>query len=384
MKKEARINILIGVMVAIIIGVFYYSVYDKKNSKVMAKGGRVEQLTDVDVAVVKRGNIEIVRVYTANIEAYQAIDIKTKHAGQVKKILVEMGDKVKANQLIALMDSDGATKDYEQKKATLEVIELSLQRVKLNRDSKENEYEKMQSLYEKKLISQKEFDRVEAEYKESDVAYRLQEALLSQKIAELQQAELTLKDTEIRAPFAGYIGNRYIESGAVVSADTSLATVVSIDKVRVQIGVDEKDLIMLSEGMPTLIYVDSYPNRIFRGVIERISPVLDSNTHLGKVRIAIDNKDNLLKPGMSAKIRMVIKSRLNALIIPITAAINKEGQDVVYIATEGKAFERRVKVGVIDENQAEIISGLDEGEWVIVSKQQLLSNGVKINVGKRY
>lgn len=384
MKKEARINILIGIMVAIIIGVFYYSVYDKKNSRVMKDGEKVEQLIDVDVAVVKRGNIEIVRVYTANIEAYQTIDLKTKHAGQVKKILVEMGDKVKANQLIALMDSNGATKEYERKKAALEVIELSLQRAKLHRDAKKIEYEKMQSLYDKKLISQKEFEKAGAEYKESDVAYRLQEAELSQKIAELQQAELSLQDTEIRASFAGYISNRYIESGAVVSADTSLATIVSIDKVRVQIDVDEKDLIMLSEGLPTLIYVDSYPNRIFEGVIERISPVLDSNTHLGKVRIGIDNKDNLLKPGMSAKIRMMIKSRLNALIIPIIAVINKEGHDIVYIATEGKAFEKKVKVGVIDENQAEIISGVYEGEWVIISQQQLLNNGIKINVRKRY
>jgi len=383
-KKEAKINILIGVMLGLIIIAFYFSVYEKKGVKQQAGSRQVEPIVDVDVAVVKRGKIEIVRVYTANIEAYKAIDIKTKHAGQLKKIFVEMGDKVKANQLIALMDSNGAMKAYEQKKAALEVIELALQRAKLQREAKKIEYEKMLSLYEKKLISQKEFEKAKAEYKESDIAYELQQAELSQRMAELQEAELILQDTEIRAPFSGFIGNKYIEAGAIVSPNTALATLVAIDKVKVQIDVDEKDLIMLKEGMPTLVYVDSYPNRIFEGVIERMSPVLDSSTHLGKVCIGINNDDNLLKPGMSAKIKMVIKSRLDALIVPLTAVINKDGQDIVYVTNEGKAFERRVKVGVIDESQAELVSGVDEGEWVIMAQQMTLNNGTRVNVRRRY
>ncbi len=384
MRKELKINILIGIMVGLIILAFYFSVYNKRGAEAINKKREVEPYIDVDVSVVRRGNIEIVRVYMANIEAYKSIDLKTKYGGQVKKIFFEMGDRVKANQIIALMDSDSASKAYDQRKAALEVIELSLERARLQREAKKAEYEKIAALYEKKLISQKEYEKVETDYKESEVAYMLHQAELSQKIAELKQAELMMQDTEIRVPFSGYIGNRYVEAGSIVSANTPLALLISIDKVKVQIDVDEKDLILLGEGMPTLVYVDSFPNRIFEGVIERISPILDSNTHLGKVFIVINNEDNLLRPGMSAKIKMVIKSRMNALIVPVSAIINKEGNDIVFIAHEGKAIERKIKVGVIDESRAEIFQGVEEGEWVIVSQQHLLNDGMKINVKKKY
>ncbi|OGF66647.1 MAG: hypothetical protein A2Y62_20050 [Candidatus Fischerbacteria bacterium RBG_13_37_8] len=383
MKRELTINLTIGAVIALTIIVFYFSFYGKQDKANSVKAEQGIPVVKVKVSVAKKGDIEIVRVYTANIEAERALEIKPQYTGQIKNIYIEMGDKVKKNQIIATLDSDGANQLYQQKKAALEFVNVSLEKAELQKKAKQAELEKARSLFEKLLISQKDYDRAEMEFKNAEIDYMLQQAELNQKIADLQQVAILLDDTEIKAPFSGYIGSKSVDTGSVVSAMTTIATLVSIDTVKVHIDVDEKDLTMLDNEMPIVAIVDTYPNRTFEGIIERISPVLDNTTHLGKAQIRIDNSHNLLKPGMSAKIKIVVKSQTDALIIPINAVVNNDGQDIVYTTSGGKAFEKIVKLGVRDEERVEVINGISEGEWVIVTGQDALSEGTRINVQER-
>lgn len=382
-KNQINLNYLLGFIIIILFATILYKFSNNIIRKNIDEDNSGSSLIPVEVAVVKKGDINLIRVYTSNIEAEQSIDIKPKISGQVKRIFVEMGDKVSKGQPIAQLDDSDALQFYQQKKAIAEVVEASLKKANIEKENKKRELMRMQSLFEKKLISQKELDKADAEYKNAEINYLLQQAELNQKIAEVKQAKILFDDTVIKAPFSGFIASRYVENGAFVSPNTVISTLVSIENVKAKIDVDEKDLIMLYENMPVKIEVESFPNRNFEGYIERISPVLDNNTHLGKVQIKISNPNKILKPGMFVKIRISIKSQSNALIIPTSGVINKDGKDIVYIAKEGKALEKEVKLGVSDDERIEVVKGLSEGDWIIIAGQQSLQDGDQIIVKKK-
>lgn len=381
--NRININYLIGFIILIFIFMLFYKFSPNIMNKNKIEENPAIPLIPVEVAIAKKGDINIIRVYTSNIEAEQSIEIKPKVSGQIKHIFIEMGDKVQKGQPIAKLDDTDALQFYEQKKAIADVVEASVKKSEMEKENKRKELLKAQSLFEKKLISQKELDKAESEYKNAEINYLLQQAELNQKIAELKQAKILLEDTLIIAPISGFIAGKYVETGSVVSPNTVLCTIVSIENVKAKIDVDEKDLIMLYENMPVKIEVDSFPNRKFEGNIERISPVLDNTTHLGKVEIKISNPNKILKPGMFVKIQISIKSQLNALIIPSIAVINKNGHDIVYIAKEGKALERKVRLGVSDDERIEVVEGLNEGDWIIITGQQSLQDGDRIIVKKK-
>ena len=146
LRKEITINLIIGILVACIMAIFLLKIYDGKNKNVVQQKEGNTPIIPVEVTVVKRGDIEIVRVFSSNIEAEQAVEIKPKANGQIKEVFIEMGDKVRKDQPVVRLDDNESKQLCEQRKAALEVVQVSLQKAEIEKENKKNEAEKAKSL----------------------------------------------------------------------------------------------------------------------------------------------------------------------------------------------------------------------------------------------
>ena len=170
----------------------------------------------------------------------------------------------------------------------------------------------------------------------------------------------------VESPIDGVIGRLYIDRGTNVSIQTPIALVVNMDVVKITVNVVERDLPKIKEGQPSEIKIDAYPDKVFEGVVERVCPVVDLTSRTALVEIKIPNDDYRLKPGMFARIKILIKEKENVLTIPRDAIVKENSSNYAFVVNDdNKANRRKVELGLSENNKLEVISGLNEGELVV-------------------
>ncbi len=179
----------------------------------------------------------------------------------------------------------------------------------------------------------------------------------------------------------GTVGRVYVDLGAKVTLQTPVALVVDMDRVKVKIDVVERDLPKIKIGQEAQIRVDAYPERDFTGKVWKISPVVDLASRTAPVEILVSNLKHLLKPGMFARIKILIRERKGILIIPRDAIIREDSSNYVFVVKDkNKVHRKKIEVGLHKNNKFEVINGLDESELVVTMGNTRLKEGNLIEV----
>ncbi len=209
-------------------------------------------------------------------------------------------------------------------------------------------------------------------------------------LAQIRQAEAALRLTKtrlrqatIRAPIEGVIGKRYVDRGADVGPSAPIVRIVSMDKVKVVAQVVEKELAQLKAGVVAEVSVDAYPEKVFHGSIVRISPTLDPASRTADVEVELNNEDHLLKPGMFARVDLVVQRRSGVFLLPRDSLLRQDGPPAVFVHDSGRAFFREVRLGLQGETNMEILNGLEEGDEVILVGHYDLKDGMPVKVLRR-
>ena len=286
-----------------------------------------------------------------------------KVAGYLKTIRVDKGDHVTAGQVVAEIEAPELEADYVRQKAEVTVSEVSYRRV---------------SEAQKKapdLVMPQTVDDAKGK--------------LDMAKANLQRTETLLGYTKIVAPFSGIVSRRSVDPGAFIPSATSgsvstsaaLLTLIDIRSVRIEIPVPEPEVPRVKVGLPVQATIDELPGRVFTGSITRFAYALDeaSKTMLAEAEIA--NPAAELRPGMYARVRLGIETRVEALLVPAGAVIAGKGQDSVLTIAEGKAKRLPVKTGFRDENDVEIVDGLSADQPVIVGGSNPPADGQPVRIG---
>lgn len=240
----------------------------------------------------------------------------------------------------------------------------------------ERDYARNLELQQKGLISATAIDNLK---------YELEAATANWELARLQ-----LSYCDIRSPIGGTVtqrldvvkvGNTVTPVGGVIdSADSSLFVVEDLDTLIVRVNVPERELSKLSVGQMAELDFDAVPGRRFAGKISLISPYINAQTATFEVRIRLTDDDALLRPGMFARVAIVYERKPDALQIPRTALLDGDGPPKVFVVQEGKAAERAVQLGLSNGAMVEIVSGLKDGEQVVVVGQGALKPGATVRV----
>lgn len=251
------------------------------------------------------------------------------------------------------------------------------------------EFARTEQLQALKLVSQSEFDQrqaqVEAARRQYEVARNGAEqqyqALMAAR-ARVVLARKAVDDTNVRAPFAGVVGERLVSVGDYVTRGMKIATVMRVNPLRVELTVPEQFATSVSEGRAVALEVDAYPATTFNGTIRFMSPSVKAESRSLIVEALVDNRDGRLKPGFFATARIEQTSNSPGILVPGVAVRTTAGTARVYVESNGHAEERIVTVGDTLGDLIEITSGLSAGEKVVTTGIDRVTDGARVEVGR--
>ena len=339
-----------------------------------------ESKVPVTVTDIKKGNLEQTIEYQGDIKAEVEVRVFSKIADRIERLYVDEGDKVKKGEPIADISSTRIQQQVRQAQAGLTAAEAQFANVK-------TEYDRMKRLYEQGAVSEQQFDQIQTQYESVN-------AQLEQAEAALISAKSGLEDATVSSPISGVIGQRFMEEGDMAAPSAPLVTVVQMENVETTFSATEQDLGKLRVGQTAYVHVRSFKDKVFTGRVIKISPVLDPMTRMAQVKVLIDNKDNLLRSGMYAKVEILTNVIENTIIIPRfatienTRLIRQTGEDrvvkdyLVFVATDSVAEQRKLDVEYVNHARIAVRSGVSVGEKLIIEGQNDLKNEMPITVVK--
>ena len=323
------------------------------NGEAQAKASAEKAPEAVPVEVAKTARRAIAASYTgtAPLEALADSQVVAKTSGVALSVLVEEGQQVRAGQVLVRLDSARAALEAARTGATMRKLESN--------------YARSRQLAEQKLLSANDNDTLRYDLESARAANRM--------------ANLELSYANVVAPISGVIASRSIKAGNFVQINTPIFRIVDISRLEAVLNVPERELATLKPGLPVALAVDALPGKTFTGVVDRVSPVVDSGSGTFRVICAFDG-GGLLQPGMFGRIKIDYDSRADALVVPRVALLDDEGDPAVYTVKDGKAVRAPVTLGYMDGEWAEVRSGLAEGAQVVVAGKTALRDGTAVQV----
>ena len=306
----------------------------------------------VTVAAVGKGAVRDSFSVVGVSDAYRDVDILSETSGIVRTVSAEVGQMKPAGAVLLKVDD--------------EVAASGLRKAEVNREIASRDFERYRNLQQEGAVALS--------------SYESKHMKLADAEADLVAARRRLHDTAIKAPIAGTVTSRLVESGDLVQPGMKVANMVDLSRVRIRTSVPEKQVPLLSEGMPVQVTSDVFPGRVFRAVITTIS-AKSSKDHTYQVEAVMDNpKDAPFRAGMFARTAFVGGTTRQSLLIPRQALIGSLGTPEVYVVTKGQARKVRLVVGTESGNRLEILQGLSQGDLVVISGQNELGDGSAVTV----
>lgn len=373
----------------------------------------------VKTEVVKRRNIEITvtATSTGTIKSDTEAKITAQRTGSITKLYFDEGDIVKAGQVVAELESNEAYYNMKLSEATLNKARFVLDQMKAAYESMKVDVEKniekakavlvevdnrrkrLFELKERGYVTDMDIDVVQKEYEIAranlDSAIASRDTLKAKKSEIMAQEEVVREATNsfnlsklnydysfIKSPISGVITSRPVRIGEGVNKGSVIAIVVSTESMYIEAFIDEADVARVRIGESVNITMDSYPKKVFKGEVYRISPVVlggKQETRTFEIRVRLKDKGIQIKPGMSADIEIITENIPDVIAIPSQAIIEKNGKKYVYTIKDSKAYLMPVEIGRFNWTLSEILSGLKEGDRVIINPEvEGLKEGVRI------
>jgi HlyD family secretion protein len=352
------------------------------------------------LAKVERGDLAKSVVATGKIEPITKVEVKSKASGIVQKLLVDYGEKVKKDQVLAELDKEEILAQVNQQKASLQASEAAaraadadLQRAKVDAEGPDlpmlkRAYERAQKMAKDGVVSESALDDAQKNYEMAVNKQQLGKANVISATSKLKQAEaqvaqaralLEYQNSTIVSPIDGVVLSRDVEVGTAVSSilvlgssATLVMTLGDTREVYVKGKVDESDIGKVYIGQAARIKVESYKDRTFSGKVTKISPmgVEKDNVTTFEVRVSIDNSKGELKSQMTANAEVLLEEHKGILMVPEGALIYDKDRKASVEVPEPNAKDGRKKldvtVGISNGSKTELLTGLKEGQQVIL------------------
>lgn len=387
-KRVVRCALIGAVLAAIAAGtVLLYRADLSPAPEVDAAGAEPAAPPQVKVTTVVRGDLARRTWVTGEIRAGRAVDLAAKIPGRVQAMrttageLIEEGARIEQGDRVAVMehrDLDAAVRSAEANLGSA-VASHALARV-VYHDAR-REKDRWTALREQGVGTEQQLDQATTAYERLRAELRIAESRVKQAEAELHRAQVNLDEAWITAPFSGIVSRRFVDEGAFVNAGTPLLRLLDLDRVEITGGLSGRHFARIRAGESGVsAVVDAYPEREFTGVVTRLRPELETATRAVAVTVVLDNPGHLLKPGMYARLEITLEQAVGVPVIPDAALFEGPGgQTLVYVVGDGATVaERAVELGLRDGPLVEVVSGLRDGESVLIGGQRQLASGMTV------
>lgn len=325
-------------------------------------------LTNVKTQTVSLGSVEVTTPLAGRIQAKDTINVMPMAAGEVKQVFVEVGDTVTAGQTLFTIDSNQADIQYQQALLNVKNLEDSIEMIKTNLD-------RTKTLYDAGAAAKTDVEQLENTYNSTKI--QLEQARLS-----AQQASDALGYYTVTAPSGGYVTSVNVVAGGL--AGQSMAAVVISDTSVLELNASLSEYLISSVkvGDTVNVNIESASDEPFTGTITQISEAPTQGTYTYPVTVKVNDPKGVIKAGMFAEVRLISARKENVVAVPSDAVVTSSGEKkVVVLNSDGETVTlKNVEVGVDNGTTAEITSGLNTGETIVVKGQTYVKNGEKVRV----
>lgn len=360
----------------------------------------------VQVEVVRRDSVRRAVDVVGTLAAVDQVTISSEADGKVSRILADLGDRVTAGQVLIQIDREKQQYSYEQQQAVLArtlaqygapdpqhlpEIEKTpdVQRANADLVQATQAFDRASELHKRTLISQQALDDARAILQSKRASYDAALQNAKNLRAGIQASEATMKlagrqlrDTDIRAPFDGYVEKRLVNLGELVRTQMPVMAVVRLDPLKVIAEIPERMAPWISAGQAVDLLVDAYAGRTFTGKVSRISPGVNTATRAFPMEALVPNASAVLKPGTFARVHIKSGKVDTVLTLPYAALQYRYGVNRVFVVDGGKLVLRELAVGERLGDRIEILNGVKAGERVAVTDVDTLTDGALVTVTK--
>ncbi|MBE0467002.1 MAG: efflux RND transporter periplasmic adaptor subunit [Candidatus Desulforudis sp.] len=345
-----------------------------------------EQEEDAAVAVfvakAEMGRLSRGDFLTGKVAARAEIHVVPKMAGKVAAVTVDVGDRVQAGQVLLRFEVPELEAQLRQAEAGVAQAESGLVQAQLSLEQAEADYERMKYLFDQEAIPAAEFEKVEMNYKMArDQAENLRPAQLRQAEAQLEYVQANLANAVVASSITGLVAARNVDPGEMASQTTPVFTIVDIDQVRVEVSASEKLVNRIKTGQEVAVLVTAVSSEPLTGKVFSVAPAADPRTRTYPVRIELPNPEHQLKPGMFAEVDFGTAED-ESVLVPRDAVFQRAGVNAVFVYADGRVEFREVVPGPSDGRTIVVHEGLETGETVVVSGQDVLEDGMEVEASE--
>ena len=375
----------------------FFSASCKSGYPVSAKNGPNVEPRQVKTVAVSEVTMERTVTVTGTLAAYDQATVSAKVPGRLGTISVDLGSVVKQGQIVAQIEKQDYQLRLQQAEAALaqararvglppsgtdDRIELektgTVRQAQALLDDSKLKLDRAQSLFQRGVLARAQLDAADADYKVALSRYqdaveeiRNRQALVVQRRSELEIAKQQLADSSIFAPFDGIVQEKRASIGEYLAAGTPVINVVRMDPLRLRAEVPERESRNVHTGQEVRVTLENDPN-VYSGKIARISPTITAQNRVLIVEAEVHNNGQL-RPGSFARAEIVSADNSSALAVPPSALVTFAGIDKVIVVQDGKALEKPITIGRRTAEWAEVLSGLQAGDFVIINPGNLQS-----------
>ena len=342
--------------------------------------------------------VEVVGTLAAEDE----VMLSSEADATVSRILADLGDRVKAGQVLIELDREKRQYSLDQQRAALAralakfgatetgqlpAIEQTpdVQRAAAELAQAKQAFERAEELHRRQLVPKQQLDDADATLKAKQAGYDLAlqnaknlRADIDASDAGMKLADRQLRDTYIRAPFDGYVQKRVVSLGELVKAQSPVMSVVRVDPLKVIAEIPERMGPWIKVGQPVSLQVDAYPDKTLNGSVSRISPAVNIQTRAFAFEARVPNSEALLKPGTFARVRLETSKIEPVLTVPYSAMQYRYGVNRAFVVEGDHLTAYELKTGERVCDRIEIVSGVKAGDAIAVSDIDTLTDGLKV------
>jgi len=363
MKTRSRTIIFVAAGLVLIVAAFMLTSRPSQAdaTKVQVHATPVE-VTPAEVTDVAE-NISAV----GSVEAMRDVMVSSETAGRIVGVKVNVGDAVKQGQTLVQVDAELKEVAVQQASAQLLAAKTSMEKAK-------KDYERTETLYASGDVADIELEGYRLAYHSAEAQY--QSARAAARLAERQ-----LADTRIASPIAGLVASRRVEVGEMVSPGREVANIVDVATVKVKLSIPEEDVVKLRVGQKAVVQIDSHPEVKFEGKVYTISAKSETqNGHAYPVEVTVQNGHATpLKVGMFARVGIRANAANGAVAISKEALLEEDGVTSVFVAENGIARRRPVKLGLQGETLVQVLDGVKKGDLVVTFGHKSLKDGAAVS-----
>jgi RND family efflux transporter MFP subunit len=325
-----------------------------------------EKVFNVHVTDIVKKSLRPFIESIGTLNPFEEVTISAEVEGVMRSVKIEEGSQVSKGMLLAAIDDSDYSLEVKRAEAALRQAEATLENTKL-------EFKRKDALHKEELVTKQQYD---------DVVTRLSltEAEVERAKASLAIARLKLSKTKITSPLACVVKEKRVSAGDFVKNGTSLFVIIQSNPIKLRFTVPEKDVGRLKMNQEVTLKVDGFPGSEFKGKVNIVFPNVEERTRTLQVEALVPNNNGILKPGLFAKVILYTAGERDTIVVPVTALLYEAEKVKVFIIEGDRAKEREVKLGSKYGELMEIIDGVKEGEKIVATGQQNLSEGAKISV----